>query len=103
MVRQWSRRFAATAIVIACAATAADAGDRRSVQITGGVRTYEVSAGDTWQRIASRFGVDVRTLVADNGLTMTRPLQPGQRLRVDNRHIIPDAAARRPIVVNVPQ
>jgi L,D-transpeptidase ErfK/SrfK len=103
MVGRWSRRFAATAIVIACAATAVDAEDRGSVQITGAIRTYDVSAGDTWQRVASRFGVDVRTLAADNGLTITRPLHTGQQLRVDNRHILPDAAARRPIVVNVPQ
>jgi L,D-transpeptidase ErfK/SrfK len=102
MMRLWSRRFAARAIVIACAVAAVEADDRGS-HITGAVRTYDVSAGDTWQRIASRFGVDVRTLAADNGLTMTRPLHTGQQLRVENRHILPDAAVRRPIVVNVPQ
>jgi len=101
MTCRWSRWVLAAAIVIAGAVPAVEADDRS--QIVGAVRTYDVSAGDTWQRIASRFGVDVRTLAADNGLTITRPLHIGQQLRVDNRHILPDAAVRRPIVVNVPQ
>lgn len=97
------RRWLATATIIACATVALFAEDHGSSRVTGSVRLYDAASGDTWQSIASRFGVDARTLAADNGLTTTRPLRARQQLRVNNRHIVPEATSRRAIVVNVPQ
>ena len=101
--RQSLFRGAGTAIVVMCFAAAVSPEGRTSRRVVGGTGTYEVSSGDTWQAIGARFGIDTRTLAADNGLTVSEPLHAGQRILVDNRHIVPDAVVRSPIVVNVPQ
>jgi membrane-bound lytic murein transglycosylase D len=49
---------------------------------------YEVRRGDTLSRIAARFGLSERDLVARNGLRDRHRIAAGQRLRV-----APDAAA----------
>lgn len=41
---------------------------------------YVVRAGDTLAHIASVFGLDLQTIVADNGITDPSLLQPGQQL-----------------------
>jgi L,D-transpeptidase ErfK/SrfK len=97
--RAWIMVLVAATIVTG----AAEAGGRTAKRVTGAVRTYEVLPDDSWQTIAARFGVDARTLAADNRLTIETPLQEQQQLQVDNRHIVPDAVRRREIVVNVPQ
>ena len=71
--------------------------------ISGGVTAYTVAAGDTLTAIAARFGVYPSTIAADNHLDPRRPLETGRELRIDNRHIVPDAAVPGEIIVNVPQ
>ncbi|NPA31982.1 MAG: LysM peptidoglycan-binding domain-containing protein [Chloroflexi bacterium] len=43
---------------------------------------YVVQPGDTWERIAARFGLRVDELQTFNGLAADAPLLPGQTLRV---------------------
>jgi L,D-transpeptidase ErfK/SrfK len=71
--------------------------------LTGGIATYVVERGDTLFSIGARMGVDVETLAADNGLDRRLVLAVGQRLMVDNRHIVATDAAAADIVVNLPQ
>ena len=67
---------------------------------TVGIRT--VAPGETLAAIAARAGLPAATLAADNGLSPTARLRPGQRLHVDNRHVVPSVAGSG-IVINVPQ
>jgi L,D-transpeptidase ErfK/SrfK len=69
---------------------------------SGGADAYEVSAGESIVSIAARAGLDPRILASDNGLSPMDALKPGHRLRVDNRHVIPQHPVDG-IVVNVPQ
>jgi L,D-transpeptidase ErfK/SrfK len=71
--------------------------------LTGAVATHVVQRGDTLQALAARTGIDVATVIAENGLTNGRALIPGQQLVLDNRHIVPANRAAAPIVVNLPQ
>ena len=71
--------------------------------ISGGVTAYTVAAGDTLTAVAARFGVYPSTIAADNHLDARRSLETGRELRIDNRHLIPDAVVPGEIVVNVPQ
>ncbi len=50
-------------------------------------RRYEVQPGDTLSAIAARFGTDVATLVARNGLESADRITPGQVLRLDGEAI----------------
>jgi len=94
-----------TAVVLASLAgvppgLAQDAGQSR---LTGDVRFHGVGRGDTLSTLGARFGVEPRTLAVDNGLAITDVLAAGSRLRIDNRHIVPDALVAAPLVVNLPQ
>src|SRR5262245_13120422 len=71
--------------------------------ITGGVIMYTVARGDTLGVLAARFGVYASTIVTDNQLDPRRQLEAGRRIRIDNQHIVPVAAAPDEIVVNIPQ
>lgn len=71
-------------------------------QISGGVFEYIVQRGDSLTSIGARFGVEVRVLAEANGLKTSGRLQAGQKLAIDNRHIVP-ASLGAAIVVNVPQ
>ena len=73
-----------------------------SVVVTGGLTVYTVVEGDTLQRLSARFGVDSAVIAADNGLKPNGRLQSGERLRIDNRHIVPSIEPGT-IVINVPQ
>jgi len=97
------RRVPLTVVLIAITMGIAEAEQWIAQRVVGAVQTYQVLTFDSWQTIASRFGVDARTVAADNGLTNAQPLRLGQLLRIDNRHIVPDAAARVSLVVNIPQ
>jgi L,D-transpeptidase ErfK/SrfK len=71
-------------------------------QYSGGVITYEVSAGESIASLSGRFGLEPRTLAADNGVTPATVLKVGQTLVIDNRHLIPEHPVDG-IVINVPQ
>ncbi len=73
-----------------------------SRQITGAVFEYEVRSGDSLVAIGARFGVGASSLARDNKLSVGARLRVGQRLLIDNRHIVPDTWGSE-IVINVPQ
>jgi L,D-transpeptidase ErfK/SrfK len=73
-----------------------------ALQLVGGDWTYTVRDGDSLTSIGARFGVDTSAIAKDNLLQNTSPLETGQTLRMDNRHIVPPASGAE-IVVNVPQ
>ena len=74
-----------------------------STVITGGVQSYVIARGDTLTALGARFGVDVRTLAADNGIDPVVLLTVGRTIVIDNRHIVPTAGAGADVVINVPQ
>jgi L,D-transpeptidase ErfK/SrfK len=71
-------------------------------RFSGEAIAYEVTAGESIASLGARFGLEPRTLAADNGLSTGTVLEPGQRLVIDNRHVIADHPADG-ILINVPQ
>ena len=71
-------------------------------QIVGGEFFYSVQTGDSMAGIGARFGVDVRVLAENNTLGTTDRLRVGQRLRIDNRHVVPPLDGVN-LVINIPQ
>jgi L,D-transpeptidase ErfK/SrfK len=93
-----------TAVVLASLAGPPGlAQDASQVRLVGEVKSHLVSRGDTLTALSARLGVERRTLAADNGLTLTDVVVAGSTLRIDNRHIVPEAMAGAPVVVNIPQ
>ena len=91
-------------VTIAIVLVNPSAPDAQAVQaITGGDTVYTVVEGDTLRALASRFGVDPGVIAADNGLKPNATVPVGQRLRIDNRHIVPSVIEPGMLVVNVPQ
>lgn len=72
-------------------------------RLSGGITVHTVIRNESLSRIGSTFGVDAATLAADNHLDLRAPLAVGQRLRIDNRHVVPVAALAGGVVINVPQ
>ena len=72
-------------------------------RLSGGITVHAVVRGENLTRIGSTFGVDASTLAADNHLDVRAPLAVGQRIRIDNRHIVPVAASAGRVVINIPQ
>jgi L,D-transpeptidase ErfK/SrfK len=96
-------RAACVAALVFVGVTSCAAGASGANVLAGGVATHVVVHGDTLHAIAARVGVDVETLAADNGLDRRQPLTTGQRLTVDNRHIVATNATGANVVVNLPQ
>ena len=69
--------------------------------LVGQVVPYAVMPGESLGALSARFGIDVATLAADNGLRADARLHPGQVLTIDNRHVVPPLVD--PITINVPQ
>jgi len=61
-----------------------------------------VRPGDSLTSVSARFGVEVPALARSNGLAPEAWLRVGQRLRIDNPHLVP-GWAERGILINVPQ
>jgi L,D-transpeptidase ErfK/SrfK len=95
--------FCSLIAAIAASAGIALAADSPVGPMSGSVTTYVVQPGDTLTIVAARFGVYPTTIASDNGIDARQTLQAGRSLRIDNRHLIPDAAVPGEIVVNVPQ
>ncbi len=70
--------------------------------LTGSETTYEVKKGDSLTLVGARLGVDFRVLAEENGLDRFARLQIGQKLRVDNRHLVP-VKLTDGILINIPQ
>jgi L,D-transpeptidase ErfK/SrfK len=73
-----------------------------AARLVGGALPYHVVAGDSLTRIGARFGVEPRTVARLNALPTDAVLVPGQRLWIDNTHVVPEGVDDG-IVVNVPQ
>ena len=71
-------------------------------QIVGREFDYTVEKGDSLSAIGAKYGVSVKALAAQNGITNSAKLRPGQVLRVDNRHIVP-GVLENGILINLPQ
>jgi L,D-transpeptidase ErfK/SrfK len=67
----------------------------------GGRFAYAVEQGDTITALGARFGIDGAVIARENGLAPNAILRAGQRLTLDNRHIVPSGDAE--ILINVPQ
>jgi L,D-transpeptidase ErfK/SrfK len=63
---------------------------------------HVVSRGETWSSIGARVGVSPAVLAARNQRTLRVPLQPGDALGIDNRHVAP-AYQRDELLINLPQ
>lgn len=72
-----------------------------SDRIVGGKGLYTVRRGDSLRLIASRLGVRSRDLARMNRLKIDAMLYPGQKLKYNNRRIVPKSI-RNGIVVNIP-
>jgi L,D-transpeptidase ErfK/SrfK len=68
----------------------------------GGRFEYEVRPGDSLTSVSARFGLEVDTVARHNGLAPLAWLRIGQRLRIENPHVVP-GRLERGILINVPQ
>jgi len=75
---------------------------RISRQVVGLHEAYVVQKGDTLRSLSSRHGIPIAVLARDNGLGPTALLKVAQKLRIDDRHIVP-AELDDDILINVPQ
>ena len=73
-----------------------------SRQVTGGESEYIVRPGDSLIAIGARFGVAAKALAEQNAIPYDGIIHPGQRLRVDNTHIVP-AGLDDGVLINLPQ
>ena len=62
---------------------------------------YTVQPTDTLSRIATRHALDLRRLLAINGLTSRKPLRAGQTIHLSDRHVPPPADGAT-LVINIP-
>jgi|GEM_PF-677022 len=72
-----------------------------SAKIVGNASVYTVVKGDTMRLVAAKLGVSRQHLATMNGLTAKATLKAGQRLKYNNRKIIPQRM-KEGIVVNIP-
>ena len=70
--------------------------------VTGGMFDYSVQAGDSLIKIGARFGAAAEVLARENALKVNAPLVPGQKIIIDNRHIVP-AVLENGLLINLPQ
>lgn len=70
--------------------------------IVGGEREFTVESGDTLYGIAGFFGEDARTIATLNRIGINSRIRPGQKLLINNRHIVP-FDLHDGILLNLPQ
>jgi L,D-transpeptidase ErfK/SrfK len=70
--------------------------------VTGGVFSYDVKSGDNLVSIGARFGAGARALARANSVGEKAIIKPGQKLTVDNSHIVPEPLEEGALI-NVPQ
>lgn len=98
-MKNWALSCLLTTVSVVAAANDAP---RLPDTLTGGEFTYTVQKDDSLGKIGSRFGVDAAVLARLNALEYNALLQPGQELRVENRHIVPERLSTS-ILINLPQ
>jgi lipoprotein-anchoring transpeptidase ErfK/SrfK len=72
-----------------------------SDKLVGSVNYYTVGRHDTLRLVAAKLGVSRQQLATANGLDHKAPLKVGQKLKYNNRKIIPQRV-RDGIIVNIP-
>jgi L,D-transpeptidase ErfK/SrfK len=70
--------------------------------VAGGPFEYVIQRGDFLIGLAARFGESAMAIAQDNGIDYKKPIHPGQRLKIDNRHIVPENLMDG-ILINLPQ
>ena len=70
------------AVISALVALAASSSGAGADPLRTNTSVYEVISGDTLSGIASRFGIDVETIVQANDLRRADPIVPGQTLAI---------------------
>lgn len=75
--------------------------DVTSERLVGTASTYAVVKGDTIRLVAAKLGVSRQHLIKKNKLDATAYLKIGQKLRYNNRKIVPQRM-KNGIVVNIP-
>ena len=70
--------------------------------IVGGEFEYRTKHGDYAARIASRFAVPDKILVASNKLSANQVLRGGEKIQINNLHIVPPADGES-VLINLPQ
>jgi L,D-transpeptidase ErfK/SrfK len=70
--------------------------------VTGERFEYLIQQGDSLTTIAARFGESTTTIAQSNGIDYNGRIYPGQRLEIDNRHIVPETLGNG-ILINLPQ
>jgi L,D-transpeptidase ErfK/SrfK len=100
---RWSQCIAALALMLLTAASVrAQELPPLAHQVTGLREAYVVARGDTLAKLAARYGIKRAVLARENGLKPSARLQVGQKLRIDDRHIVPANLADG-ILLNLPQ
>lgn len=72
-----------------------------SKTIIGREFTYKVKRRESLRMVGAKLGVSWRSIARENSLDPKKPLEPGQRLKIDTRRIIPKTRAEG-IVINIP-
>jgi L,D-transpeptidase ErfK/SrfK len=98
-----TRAACAAALLFMAAARGGAAESEPAAVLTGGMATHVAAKGETLSSLAARAGVDAVTLAADNRLDARLVLAVGQRVTIDNRHLVATEAAAADIVINLPQ
>ena len=93
----------AALVTVSLVSADARGGRAHTGRLSGGITVHTVIRNESLSRIGSTFGVDAATLAAENHLDPRAPLAVGQRIRIDNRHIVPEEASAGGIVINIPQ
>ena len=101
-ITSWLAPGRALLLAALLGATASGHPSPTSTTIAGGPATYAAQSGDSLTSVAARFGMDVPTLAELNGLKPTVRLKLGQKLRIDNPHLVP-LTIDDGIVINIPQ
>ena len=70
--------------------------------VVGGDTIYTIQPGDFLIAIGARFGMAPELLAKQNAIRYEAIIRPGQRLRIDNPHIVP-ATLDDGILINIPQ
>lgn len=72
-----------------------------SAKIVGSVSTYNVAKNDTLRLISAKLGVSTQQLVQMNSLDQNALLKIGQKLKYNNRKIVPQRM-NNGIIINIP-
>ncbi|MEA5115111.1 MAG: L,D-transpeptidase family protein [Geobacteraceae bacterium] len=72
-----------------------------SKSIIGREFTYTVRRRESLRMVGAKLGVSWRSIARENSLDPAKPLEPGQRLKIDTRRIIPKTRTEG-IVINIP-